>query len=59
MIIVTDTGKDTSYALLNQTNYLWLGCKHGDPLLNLGNIVAKHSKGNADGVKLKRQGLQL
>lgn len=44
---------------LEQTSYLWFGCKHGGRLPDLGDKVAKHSKGNADGVKLERQGLRV
>ncbi len=44
---------------LNQTSYLWYGCENGGPLPNLGTMVAKHSKGDADGVKAERQGLRV
>lgn len=39
--------------------YRWLGGKPGEPLPDLGNTVAKHSKANAEGVKLERPDIRV
>lgn len=35
--------------------FYWLGGGPGEPLPTLGDKITRHSKGNADGVKLERQ----
>jgi hypothetical protein len=44
---------------LQQTHYLWFGSAPGQPLPPLGDRIAKHSKGDASGVKAERQGLRV
>lgn len=39
--------------------YRWFGGPPGEPLPDLGEVVAKHAKGNALGVKLQRPGIRL
>lgn len=38
--------------------YRWFGGLPGEPLPDLGNVVAKHAKANAQGVKLERLGIR-
>lgn len=46
-------------ATLDPVEYLWFGGGPGEPLPPLGDKVARHSKGNADGVKAERAGLRV
>lgn len=39
---------------LSLDHFLWFGGKPGEPLPDLGNKVAKHTRANAEGVKAKR-----
>lgn len=39
--------------------YRWFGGAPGEPLPELGDVVAKHSKANAQGVKLERPGIRI
>lgn len=39
---------------LEPQNYLWFGDKPGEPLPDLGERIAKHTKGNSEGVKAER-----
>ena len=38
--------------------YRWFGGLPGEPLPDLGDVVAKHSKANAQGVKLERPAIR-
>jgi hypothetical protein len=38
--------------------YRWFGGIPGEPLPDLGDVVAKHAKANAAGVKLERPGIR-
>lgn len=38
--------------------YRWFGGKPGERLPDLGDVVAKHTKANAAGIKLERQGIR-
>jgi hypothetical protein len=44
---------------LRVTEYRWFGAAPGEPMPDLGNRIARHSKGNADGTKLERLGHRL
>lgn len=39
--------------------YRWFGGKPGEPLPDLGNVIAKHSKANAEGVKRERPDIRV
>jgi hypothetical protein len=39
--------------------YRWFGGKPGERLPKLGDVLAKHAKGNAEGVKLERPGIRV
>ena len=41
---------------LRVLTYRWFGDPPGNPLPYIGNRIARHSKGNAQGVKLERAG---
>ena len=41
-----------------EIEYRWFGGAPGLPLPDLGEVVAKHTKGNAEGVKLERGGIR-
>lgn len=42
-----------------QMTYRWFGGAPGEPLPDLGKVVAKHSKGTATGEKLPRSGIRV
>jgi hypothetical protein len=42
-----------------QIEYRWFGGLPGEPLPDLGDVVAKHSKANAQGVKLDRANIRI
>ncbi len=44
---------------LSLTSFLWLGERPGEPLSDLGDKVAKHSKGNASGFKAERSSIRV
>jgi hypothetical protein len=45
---------------LNLQSYLWFGGPPGKPLPDIGGMkVAKHTKGNAEGVKAERRNLRI
>lgn len=46
-------------ATLRVTEYRWFGSEPGEPLPDIGRIVARHSKGNALGEKAYRSGHRL
>ena len=44
---------------LSLTGFLWFGDSPGEPLPDLGDKVAKHSKGDASGFKAERNSIRL
>ena len=44
---------------LDQAGFLWFGGKPGQPLPNLGDRIARHTKGDASGHKAKRLGFRV
>ena len=42
-----------------QTEYRWFGGLPGEPLPDIGDVIAKHSKANAQGVKLHRANIRV
>lgn len=46
-------------AALTITSWRWFGGAPGEPLPSLGHRVAKHSKGNKDGIKAERPHMRL
>lgn len=44
---------------LTQTEFRFFGGKPGDPLPDLGDRIAKHTKANSKGVKLERTNLRI
>lgn len=44
---------------LSQNSFLWFGGAPGQPLPELGDRVARHTKGDAEGTKAERQGIRV
>ncbi|MBZ0127786.1 MAG: hypothetical protein K8F59_01595 [Rhodobacteraceae bacterium] len=44
---------------LKLTHFLWFGTEPGPVRIELGERIARHSKGNAQGLKLERQGIRV